>query len=223
MNRFPNVTAAAIAGMGLLAASTVLAGPDWAEEDDAGSTLPGAQIPIGTGPLQSISGELEGRGGDFSDMFIIGVADPANFTMQIHSAMFDAQLFIFHITHAGGAYGLLANERRSLTDNRPFLTRVATDGTGAILDLPGDYLIAISGFGHNPVSSTGLIFNITNPIEVSGADGPGGFNRQIGWQGVGGTGQYVVHLTGATFPSIPAPGAGTMVIAGLLFAARRRR
>jgi hypothetical protein len=214
-----------VAFTGLAAAWVLpaLAGPDWAEVGDAGPTIGGAQAPMGDGPLNTITGELQGRGGDFSDMFFIGVADPASFTMQVLNANFDAQLFIFHITAAGGALGLLANERRSLTDNRPFLTPIATDGTGAILDLPGDYLIAISGFGHNPISITGLIFNIANPTEISGADGPGALNRQIGWEGTGGTGTYTIEFTGAVFPVIPAPGTGAVVLAGMLLAARRRR
>jgi hypothetical protein len=201
-----------------------IAGPDWVEIGVAGSLFDTAQIPtpLGGGPLNSIQGNLDGPG-DFSDMYIIGVADPALFNMQIASANFNAQLFIFHITLAGGAYGLLGNDDRAIGDNRPLLTPVATDGTGARLDLPGDYLIGISGFGHNPVSSTGLIFNMATTTEISGADGPGGFNRHIGWDGPGVAGSYMIALEGVVFPAYPSPGTAASLAMGLILLGRRRR
>lgn len=209
---------------GLSAAS--LAGPDWTEVGDAGSDFNSAQIPFGTGQLRTIAGSLGGtRGGeiDYEDMYVIGVSDPGAFRIELINPGFDAQLFIFNITLAGAAFGLLANDNANEFTTDPVLTPVATDGTGAILDLPGDYLIGISGKGRDPVSAGGLIFDFQDPTEISGADGPGGLLRHIAWVGEGEVGDYLLELEGIVFPDIPAPGSiGALALAGLALSRRRR-
>ncbi|MBC7833557.1 MAG: hypothetical protein H7Y88_00470 [Phycisphaerales bacterium] len=209
----------------LVVAPSALGGPDWVEVGDAGSDYQTGQAPrpLASGVLSTIAGSLGGRGVDLVDAYIIGVADPVAFSFEIETAGFDAQLFIFHITLAGGAYGLLANDDRALDDMRPRVLPVATDGTSVVLDLPGDYLIAISGRGYNPISATGLIFDLMNPTEISGADGPGSLNRHIGWSGEGGGGDYQIELTGAEFPTVPTPAGGAVALGGLVLALRRRR
>ncbi len=210
----------------LLTASTslVVAGPDWTEVGDAGSFLGSAQTPLGVGAISRISGSLggEGESGDFEDMFIISVDEPMAFRLELLNPGFDAQLFIFNITFSGGALGLLANDNANAGTTDPILTSMSTDGSSAVLDLPGIYAVAIAGAGRNPTSDNGLIFDLANPFEISGADGPGGLLRHTGWTGEGEVGDYAVELEGIDFAKIPAP-AVTLPIAMLGLAATRRR
>lgn len=200
------------------------AGPDWTEEGDAGSVAGNAQIPTGTGEIRTLTGRLGLRGGvfDFEDMYYLGVEDPGQFMLTITNANFDAQLYVFHITETGAALGLLANDNRDAETTIPQLVGVATDGTGVVLDLPGDYLVAVAGRGRVPVSATGSIFTFETSTEISGADGPGGLNRHIGWEGEGETGDYRVDMTGTIFPHIPSPGV-LAVLGGAGLMVRRRR
>lgn len=208
----------------LALASSAGAGPDWTEVGDAGSTVGSAQVPLGEGLINSLSGRLGSRGveTDFEDLYFIGIAQPTTFRLQLNSPDFDAQLFVFHITLSGSALGLLANDNEHDETTAPVITPMATDGTGVVLDRPGIYLVAVAGAGRVPVSVTGNIFAFETSTEISGADGPGGLNRHTGWAGEGQTGTYSVQMQGTVFPSIPAPGAmGVLALAGL--ASRRRR
>ena len=206
-------------------AAPALAGPEWIETGDAGSGVGTAQKTLGVGNLTSISGSLAGGfllGADYEDMYLISVTNPATFSITIHNANFDPQLFIFNVTLPGQAFGLLANDNTSEGPN-PVLLPNSTDGTMTGVTAPGIYAIAISGSGRNPVSSTGQIFFYGNPTEISGADGPGGLNPHIGWTGDGVSGSYVLTLTGAGFYDVPAPGALALLGIAALFGRRTRR
>lgn len=217
----------ALAPAALLAAlaTSATAGPDWTEVGDAGSFLDTAQVPLGLGRVTSISGSLggEGEAGDFEDMYIIEVDEPTAFRLELMNPGFDAQLFIFNITLSGGALGLLANNDADEGTTDPLLTPVSTDGSNAILDLPGLYAVAIAGVGRNPTSDGGLIFDIADPTEVSGADGPGGLLRHTGWEGDGAVGGYAVELEGIDFADVPAPAPAALLALAGLSASRRRR
>ena len=208
----------------LIPAGLAVAGPDWTEVGDAGSFLESAQIPAGAGQIRSISGSLGGEGEqtDFEDMYIIGIDEPTTFRLDLGNANFDAQLFIFNITLSGGALGLLANDNADEKILTPVLTSMSTDGSNAVIDLPGDYLVAVAGAGRNPISDAGLIFDIQNPTEISGADGPGGLLRHTGWEGVGDVGGYAIVMDGTIFPRVPAP-AAVLPLALLGLVAPRRR
>lgn len=207
----------------MLTGEAAFAGPDWVETGDAGSTLPAAQQTRGTGAIHSISGNLGGSlVPDFEDMFLVRVLNPLTFSMTITGASFDAQMFVFNVTLAGEAFGLLANDN-TILGNQPVLGALANDGTGAALKFPGVYAIAISGAGRVPVSLNGPIFNFANPTEISGPDGPGGLNPHIGWTGVGQTGEYTVQVTGVGFYEVPAPGSSALLIGAAIAAGRRRR
>ncbi|USN99104.1 MAG: hypothetical protein H6810_00010 [Phycisphaeraceae bacterium] len=208
-----------------LVAAPAFAGPDWTEVGDAGNFFGSAQIPAGQGAIHSISGSLGGRGDvpDYDDMYVIGVDDPGAFRLELTAPNFNAQLFIFNITLSGGLLGLLGNDDAAVDNTAPLLLPVATDGSGAILDLPGDYLVCVTGKGRNPTSAGGLIFDIQDPTEISGADGPGGLLRHIGWDGIGETGDYSLVMDGTVFPQLPAPSGLALLGVGGLAAARRRR
>lgn len=210
--------------------STAVAGPDWVEGDnDAGSFFFSAQATLGAGALTSISGKLSafpslhGGGEDFEDIFLITITDPANFSITISNATFNAQLFLFHITLPGQLLGLLANDD-TIFGQTPVLTSMSTDGSGAQLTAPGQYALAIAGAGRFPVSNTGAIFNFASPTEISGPDGPGGFNPLSDWSGIGEVGEYGIELEGVGFYDLPAPGVlGLLALAGVGGGRRRRR
>lgn len=217
---------ARLTALGALMASAgvATAGPDWTEVGDAGSTISSAQAPRGEGQIRSLSGRLGGRGEseDFEDLYYIGIASPTTFRLELNSPDFNAQLFVFHITLSGGALGLLANDNADVETYAPVILPFSTDGTEVTLDLPGIYLVAVAGAGRMPVSATGQIFRFDTNTEISGADGPGGLNRHIGWVGEGEIGTYRVQMEGTVFPEIPAPASlGVLALAGLI--ARRRR
>lgn len=216
------------AGAAILAVCSIaVAGPDWVETGDAGSAVITAQRPVGIvgAAIHSISGTLQGTSfaPDFEDCYIIKITDPATFTMKATSANFNPQMFLFNITLAGGAYGLLANNDQTASNNLPMLGNTSNDGTNVQVTLPGDYMISITGFNRVPVSTTGAIFNQATLTEVSGPDGPGGFNAMTGWSGTGETGNYDIVLTGAGFPDAPAPGSAVLLVLGGLTMGRRKR
>ena len=202
----------------------MLAGPDWVEGGDAGSTVGTAQYTFGVGQINSISGTLGGTGlvPDFEDMYIVRVTTPMAFQMSLFGGNFDAQLFVFNITQANEAFGLLANDNTP-AGNSPVLTNLATDGTGAKISFPGVYAVAISAAGRYPISLNGAIFNYTSPTEISGPDGPGGINPHIDWAGPGQAGSYQIQTIGVGFYDTPSPGSGAVLGMGALLLARRRR
>jgi len=215
-----------VAVLGL--SGTALAGPDWLELGDAGSTIGSAQVPtrpFGAPALTSIAGSLsEGFiTPDYEDLYLIRVTDPGAFAIRPLSADFNVVLYLFNITINGEGYGLLANNDESATSTLLKLTGSSTDGTGVILTFPGDYVLAVTGLGRMPSSRTGAMFNFASNTEISGADGPGGLNPLSSWTGVGQTGHYSFVMEATDFPVTPAPGAGLALVAGVGAALGRRR
>lgn len=229
-----SMRALAALAAGVVGSGSALAGPDWIEIGDAGSTLSTAQRVVGVGQLSRIVGTLSTSGigvgdraaatgvDDFEDMYLIRIEVPSTFSFEVGSAAFNAQLFLFNITLPGEAFGLLASDDTAMS-NAPLLTSPATDGTGAQVVLPGLYAVAISGFGRVPVSQSGPIFHFATPTEISGPDGPGGLNPLAGWTGIGQTGTYRLNVQGVDWVDIPAPSAGAAVLGGGAWIGRRRR
>ncbi|MHC5022968.1 MAG: hypothetical protein ACYTGG_03515, partial [Planctomycetota bacterium] len=101
----------------------------------------------------------------------------------------------------------------------------ANDGSGAMIDTPGLYYVAITTSAREPVSAGGPIFFFASSTEISGPDGPGGDQPIIGWQdvpipegaeGPDVPGLYTIALNGTEFstaevtasfkkPECPAP------------------
>lgn len=213
----------------VLVAGAAQAGPDWIEGAiDAGSTLETAQPIIGVGELNSISGTLSagspfGPGGpDYEDMYLLRISSPSTFSFTVGDAQFDPQLFLFNVTLPGEALGLLANNN-SIESPLPILSGPATDGSGAMVLLPGVYALGVSGVGRVPVSNTGPIFFFGSPTEVSGPDGQGGTNPLSDWTGEGQTGTYFINVEGVDWYNVPSPAGGSLLLGGWLLARRRRR
>lgn len=216
-----------LAGLAALP-SVALAGPDWVEHGDAGSNFSTAQPAFGGvgGQLRSISGSLSSGfdGPDYEDCYLIKIVDPTTFRFEITNAGFDIQIWLFNVTLAGSAYGLLANQTSPSNEFGAIITNQSTDGTNVLIDAPGDYMIAITGAGNVPLSRTGEIFHFSEAFEISGADGPGGLNPLTGWSGPGASGGYNIELEGSAGPTVPTPGTAAMLLAsaGVMFGRRRR-
>lgn len=205
--------------------TVALAGPDWVEVEDAGGTVSSAQPLLGVGTLRTVSGGLSAGflGSDFEDMYLIRITDPAEFRFSIVSADFDAALWLFNVTRAGEGFGLLGNLDEDFENSTPALTHLATDGTGASVNQPGVYALAISGNGWRPTSARGNIFGFELRNEISGADGGGGLLPHTGWAGTGSGGHYTIDIQGATFVDVPAPGVLMAGVASLMGVGLRRR
>jgi hypothetical protein len=209
-------------------APLALAGPDWVEGNtDAGSTAQTAQVILGVGALNTLAGSLsEGFGReDYEDVYLIRITEPAEFSFTLVNAQFDASMFLFNVTRAGEGFGLLGNLDSGFDDLRPTLTSFSNDGSGARVNQPGIYALAITAGGRRPVSDEGLIYSFgEDRTEISGPDGPGGRLPHKGWTGQGGSGVYRVDIFGATFVDVPTPGsAGLVALAAMGAGVRRRR
>jgi len=229
MNTQRSLCALMIAAAGIVVATPAFAGPDWLEQGDAGSLLHTAQVPTRPSAsilqLSSISGSLSTSltEPDYEDLYFIKILDPVNFSITLSFADFNAVMYLFQVTVNGDALGMLANDDQSATSNIPKLLSSATDSTGIFINSPGDYVLAIAGFGRVPVSATGPIFNLASPTEISGPDGPGGFNPLIGWTGVGEQGNYIIGLEETDFPRTPTPGTALTVLGAMSALGLRRR
>jgi hypothetical protein len=218
-----------VAGLGALSlASVALAGPDWIEVGDAGSTVTTAQVPLnisGVTFLRSISGGLASGVGvpDYEDLYVIRVTDAVNFSITTGTADFNPILYLFNITVNSEGLGLLANDDQSAANDLPRMVAQSTDGTGVQVSQPGDYVLAVTGFGRAPVSRTGNMFNFASLTEISGPDGVGGLNPLSGWTGEGEVGDYRLDFEFIDYPVFPAPGTGAAIVFGGLLMARRRR
>ncbi|MEE2719425.1 MAG: hypothetical protein VX727_06550 [Planctomycetota bacterium] len=191
-------------------------GPQFEEDDDAGSLPATSKKVQGNGPLLLIAGRLQGsnRGqGDYQDMYEILISQPGSLRLEVPevSEGLNAQLFLFD---ADGR-GLLANDDslpgggEGQPSLNPVLPGASTDGTDVVIQEPGTYYIAISGAPSRPRSPEGDIFffNPQTPFEVSGPDGQGGGLPITTWgPPVGDTGSYVISLSGVSFLP-PSPGA----------------
>lgn len=207
--------------------SVALAGPDWIEgNDDAGSNVQSAQVILGVGALNTLAGSLsEGFGReDYEDVYLIRITDPREFSFTLVNAQFDASMFLFNVTRSGEGFGLLGNLDSGFDDLRPTLSSFSNDGSGASVNAPGVYALAITAGGRRPISDAGLIYSFgEDRTEISGPDGPGGRLPHKGWTGQGGSGVYRVDIFGATFVDVPTPGALAALAMGSLAAGMRRR
>jgi uncharacterized protein (TIGR03382 family) len=224
MKRVQHLVVAAAAGLSFC--GPALAGPDWVEQVDAGSVLSSAQLTRGEGSIRTIQGTLSGAllgpGGDFEDMYIVRVTEPTTFTFSLASANFNSALYLFNISQANEAFGLLGSDDVGESQGA-ILSGIATDGSGAQLTNPGIYALVITFSGNRAQSRTGDIFSFDTPTEITGPDGPGGTNPHEGWLNDApfSGGEYIIDVVGSEFAEIPAP--GTLALAALASAALARR
>jgi hypothetical protein len=208
-------------------AAGAMAGPDWEESSygDAGPLLSNAQVVTGFGPISSIRGSLDAfaDSGDFQDMYRIEIDCPTAITFKAGtdpsfggSGDFNTQLWLFD----ANGLGLLGNNDVTPSLGLSGFGNQATDATGVIVSAPGTYYIAVSGLGSVPVNAGGqALFSFgSNPLEVSGPDGPGGSTPIAGWSANGAVGEYVIGLNPCSQfvppPTCPADLDGNGVVDG---------
>jgi hypothetical protein len=198
-------TAVACALVTLLAAASAFAG-SWSEgPGDAGDLVPTAQVPVGAGSLDLITGSVPT--GTDEDLYKICLTGGQTFSATTvgQTVRWDTQLFLFD---AGGA-GVYAND-----DAAPFIPPVwplsiLPAGDPLTPSAPGVYYLAISSYDNDALSSGGEIFP-TDPIPfvAVGPTGPGGGSPLSGWTntgggnpegGTGGVGPYEIRLTGTRY------------------------
>lgn len=231
-------TRALVAVLPLVVASAALAGPDWEEVGDAGSTLGTAQAISTTGTVNTISGKLSGGllAGDYQDCFLLEISDPSVFSLTTSlgagsPAGFNPMMFLFRVDNLQGqlvAKAIMANNDKSPTDVQSNLQRETNDGSGTFISQAGLYLVAISGFGSQPINSQGqFLFNqaFLEPGVIAGPTQ----NPQIsdyllaGWSNDGSFGNYTMTVTGMSGTQLPAPGALSLLALGGLVRRRRQR
>ncbi len=215
---------AALFGSLLGLTTPALAGPDWIEDGDAGSSVGDAQDTTMVGRVNTIAGTLGGSDQEDVYRLIIEDADdinsPVNFGIMPGSdPSFNPSLWLFD----SAGFGMLGN------DDDPILGGIgarlitpSTDGVTLLLP-PGEYYLAVTESGNVPLSfnsGAGMfeeIFSFTNAFEVSGPDGAGASNPLAGWTGGdGSSGNYGIIIT-------PAPSTLAVIsFAGLSMARRRR-
>lgn len=203
-----------------------LAGPDWIERGDAGSTRDNAQFVTGIGAPTTISGSLSSNllGEDYEDLYVIRIEYPTTFSFTMGPATFDSQLYLFAISDGFDFYGMLSNDDESAISTAAAIDQsFATDGTGSHVIYKGLYCLAITTSGRYPVSPSGAIFYQATNTEISGPDGPGRYGALSGWEGPGGSGSYLIELDGIGYADIPTPGVISVFAAGTLAMLRRRR
>jgi hypothetical protein len=219
-----------ILGASLTGLSTTfaLAGPDWIEDGDAGSSLDLSQDTTKVGVVQSIAGTLGGE--DREDVYRLviedgdDIANPTDVGFTFSGELdFDPALWLFD----SAGFGVLGNDDDPILGGPGArLITPSTDGVTLLL-VPGIYFIAITESGNVPLSfnvGAGLgegtfeeIFSFEDQFEVSGPDGLGAGNPLAGWSGgKGSSGSYGVVIT-------PTPSTLAMCAVIGLGGLRRRR
>ncbi len=201
---------AAIAG-GPASALADQSGSEWLEQPsfaDAGETPGAAQTALGSGPMTFIRGQVSLTDADVYRVFI---PDFSLFsaTTSGNGTTADTQLFLF--TDAG--IGIACNDDTASGNPRSTLPLGSALYAGYG---PGNYLIAITRFNHDPVSAGGPIFTDTPVTGVYGPAGPGGSGALIGWAGGSGVGNssYAITLTGVEFVPATPPDTAPTAVAG---------
>jgi hypothetical protein len=205
-----------------------LAGPDWIEDGDAGSSIDSAQDTTSVGVLRTIGGTLGGIDQvDCYQLIVEGsddIANPVNFGfLPGGDPTFNPALWLFD----SEGYGVLGNDDDPILGGPGSrLFAPSTDGVTLMLP-PGIYILSITESGNVPLSMLDAlprgkevfeeIFFFESLLEVSGPDGIGANNPLAAWSGgAGSKSDYGVSIT-------PAPSTTALVsIMGLGLIRRRR-
>jgi hypothetical protein len=204
----------------------------WFEAGDAGRLPSTAQVTAGSGPLDTILGNLFHP--DFTlsaldvDLYLIRIFDPLNFSAATVNApglyVSDPQLFLF--TSAGTGVYMNDDDESGVHGSQSRLPAAHAFSPAR----PGSYFLGIGWWNNEPLSVTGTIFSSVNVSGTNGLDrGAGGANQVTAWNDnvlarLDLETAYEIALTGATF-AIPEPTPFLLTGSALvwLFWRRRRR
>lgn len=194
-------------------ASGLCAGSIYIESGDAGALPNTAQTAFGIGPLDEILGAFYAGGPDV-DMYRLhfnsGSASAwIEFPVQAQSASQDIRLFLFD----SAGHGIVG-------------TALGNGGFLSYSPIPsGDYFLALvqrSLEPYGPKDEFGgdfpIFLNLLAGSSYLGPNGPAGADPVANWGGAypGLSGQYAVHLSGATFfESVPEPTSLLLVLLGV--------
>ncbi|MEZ4651657.1 MAG: DVUA0089 family protein [Candidatus Eisenbacteria bacterium] len=186
-----------VLALGLLCVSNVAMAASWSENGDAGD-LPGtAQVPEGSGALDSISGSIASNGD--ADMYCISVPTSGGFVASTcGGATIDTQLWVFNLDGSGVSFN----------DDDPSGCGLQSTVTGTFLPGPGQYLIAISSYSNDALNAAGQEIWADSPFaEERAPDGAGaGDPFVVSWNGAGSSsGAYTIFLSGVEFCGNPTP------------------
>lgn len=160
-------------------------GGQWAEVGEADYIGSNAQVPIGTGPLSSITGSVSFA--DDVDTYLIRITNEAAFsatTVAAGATLADTQLF------------LLDQFGRGVVCNDDGATARSTIDS-SLVTANGLYLLVISGYNTDPTNNGNLIF----PNTTSGQVAPNPNSGPLNGLSTGNTalGTYTITLTGCEF------------------------
>jgi len=206
-----------IALAAVVAMASFAYGQIWDEHADGGGDagdLPAtAQVPIGSGPLTTITGLIEFEGSD-ADMYYIHIDDPANFRAQTWpNSIIDTQLWLFD----EDGIGITFND-----DDPSGAGGLQSTITGVFVPGPGNYYLVVSPYDWDAANPAGLDIWQDSPYNVERApDGPGAPGPVAMWGGLGWDyGAYQIDLQGVSY--IPEPTSLTLLALGGLALLRRR-
>ena len=216
MRKFSTFVPAAVA----LIVTGVASATTWVEVPTAGNLPSTAQIPLGIGSLDGISGSLDELAQ--VDMYRIYITNPLLFqalTVDSLLNVSDPQLFLFDsLGHA-----VYMNDDGNGTGSQSWLEPGDLLGPAS----PGYYYVAIGWWDNEPFSVTGRMFvdglNTTGP-DVGGASPVDSWNSNVFYRSDL-PAEYQILLEGSAFDAVPEPGTAGMLLAGLggLWAVLRRR
>ena len=216
-------------GVAAQAAPLCIAGPGVVCEQpvasDAGQYISTALYPDGVGPLNSIYGEVNGRGG--ADMYAISIQNTSAFSASYTPSSF---------TLASGANTLADSQAGLYLFNADGTGVEAGDGTTGLAGFSGaagTYFIMITGDGNAPEYNAGGMNSAIFAPFVAGQESlpVGGAGALSAYSGGGcGTncaGGYEINLTGAGYSAVPEPASialtgGLMSVLGLMFRMKRK-
>ncbi|HYE63016.1 MAG TPA: DVUA0089 family protein [Phycisphaerales bacterium] len=169
--------------------------PGYIEQGDAGSTPATAALPVGSGPMTTIIGSVDGD----EDLYRIEVCDPAAFVAStVNGTALDTRLFLFNES----GQGVLFNDDYAPTfDEYYFQSRLHNTGTLAA----GVYYLGVTVYARMAVDDALMpLWNETPYEEVRSPDGPGAGGALADWSGTpfDGGGDYIVILSGVCYAGL---------------------